>query len=153
VGVRGVVAGVLPEYMVPAAVVVVDGLVLTANGKVDRRALPVPDYGAGAVGGAPGSALEAELCGLFAEVLGVAGVGVRDSFFDLGGHSLLATRLIARIRSQLGRDLTVRDLFDHPTVQGLGPRLTEPGSHRPRLRRMRPAAGGSGTEPVSSERE
>ncbi|MDQ7807540.1 amino acid adenylation domain-containing protein [Amycolatopsis sp. A133] len=109
----------LPDYMIPAALVVVDGLPLTGNGKLDRRALPAPDYSGAAAGRAPRSPLEASLCDLLAEVLDVARVGIDDSFFDLGGHSLLATRLTSRVRSVLGRELSVRQVFEFPTAAGL----------------------------------
>ncbi|MEV6823790.1 amino acid adenylation domain-containing protein [Amycolatopsis sp. NPDC051102] len=109
----------LPDYMVPAALVVVDGLPLTVNGKLDRRALPAPDYSGAAAGRAPRSPLEASLCDLLAEVLDVDRVGIDDSFFDLGGHSLLATRLTSRVRSALGRELSVRQVFEFPTAAGL----------------------------------
>ncbi|WP_405734870.1 amino acid adenylation domain-containing protein [Streptomyces sp. NBC_01537] len=133
VALRRAVAGKLPDHMVPSVVVALDELPLTPNGKVDRAALPVPDYGAATLGGVPRDAREEALCGLFSEVLGVPEVGTRDSFFDLGGHSLLATRLIARIRSRLGSDLSVRDLFDHPTVEGVVGRLSAPADPRPAL--------------------
>ncbi|WP_373195937.1 phosphopantetheine-binding protein, partial [Mycobacterium marinum] len=89
----------LPEYMVPAAVMVIDALPLTANGKLDRRGLPAPQFSGAAVYRGPRDQREAVLAGLFAEVLGVAQVGIDDRFFDLGGHSLSVTRLVARIRA------------------------------------------------------
>nr|WBO76218.1 amino acid adenylation domain-containing protein [Streptomyces sp. SBE_14.2] len=133
--VRRAVAGVLPEYMVPSVVVLDDGLPLTVNGKVDRARLPVPDLGAGSSGGAPRDSREETLCRLFADVLGVARVGPEDGFFDLGGHSLLAVRLVARIRAELGHEVSVRDVFDRPTVRAVAGRLEEPATARPLLRR------------------
>src|SRR2546426_711179 len=122
VALRRSVGTVLPEYMVPAGIVVLDALPLTVNGKLDRKALPAPEYTGGEYR-APRSPQEEVLCGIFAEVLGVARVGVDDSFFDLGGHSLLAARLIGRVRAVLGAELDVRALFDTPTVAGLVDRL------------------------------
>ncbi|MEV0696796.1 non-ribosomal peptide synthase/polyketide synthase [Saccharopolyspora sp. NPDC050389] len=120
----------LPDYMVPSAVVVLDGLPSTANGKLDRKALPAPDFGSGKVKTPPRTEREVLLCGLFAQVLGVAEVGVGDSFFDLGGHSLLATRLAGRVRAECGVELSVRAVFEAPTVAQLAIRIdTEAGVH------------------------
>ena len=110
----------LPDYLVPAAVVVVDALPLSVNGKVDRAALPVPDYGAGADGYVPPrSAVEELLAELWADVLGVERVGVEDDFFALGGHSLLAMQLISRVRAVLDAEVDIRALFAAPTPAGI----------------------------------
>ncbi|MDP9121654.1 MAG: non-ribosomal peptide synthetase, partial [Acidobacteriota bacterium] len=110
----------LPEYMVPAAFVMLSSLPLSANGKVDRRALPAPEWrGAEESFLAPRTPVEEVLAGIWAEVLGLDRVGVLDNFFDLGGHSLLATRVMSRLRSTLGTELPLRDLFAQPTVEGL----------------------------------
>ncbi|MFE4520049.1 condensation domain-containing protein, partial [Kitasatospora sp. NPDC056783] len=108
----------LPDYMVPSAVVLLDALPLTANGKVDRTALPAPDQAAGGPRTAPAGPVEAALCAAFAEVLGTGPVGADESFFDLGGDSILAIRFVAQARAG-GQVVTVREVFQHRTAQAL----------------------------------
>ena len=108
----------LPTYMVPSAFVKLDAMPLTPNGKVDRKALPVPDADALVTHAyeAPQGPVEEVLASIWQELLGVERVGRHDNFFDLGGHSLLAVQLLARIRHDLGRDVTLKSLFEAPTV-------------------------------------
>ncbi|WP_327074620.1 amino acid adenylation domain-containing protein [Kitasatospora purpeofusca] len=114
----------LPVHMVPSAVVLLDRLPLTANGKLDRRALPAPDAPAAGAGRPPRNPREQQLCELFAEVLGVPAVGVEDDFFALGGHSLLVVRLAGRIRAVLGLEVGIGTLFQAPTVAALDTALS-----------------------------
>ncbi|WP_353947384.1 amino acid adenylation domain-containing protein (plasmid) [Streptomyces sp. HUAS MG91] len=126
----------LPEFMVPSAFVVLDRLPLAPNGKLDRAALPEPEF-TGAAYRAPSTAREKGLAALFAEVLGVDRVGADDGFFELGGHSLLATRLIGRARAELGIEIPIRKIFDLPTVAALAAWTEELAApRRPGLRKM-----------------
>jgi non-ribosomal peptide synthetase component F/acyl carrier protein len=116
------VANALPHYMVPSAFVFIDEFPLTPNGKVDRRALPEPDQlrpDLGAAFVAPSTPTEETLASMWAEVLGLARVGVHDSFFELGGHSLLATQVTSRIRTAFNLEIPLRNLFERPTIAEL----------------------------------
>ncbi|MEB3984463.1 phosphopantetheine-binding protein, partial [Mycobacterium sp. 663a-19] len=128
--VRARLAEGLPAYMVPAAVVVVEALPLTVNGKLDKRALPAPDYADAGHYRAPAGPVQEILADIYARVLGVERVGVDDSFFDLGGDSISAMRLIAAINTGLDTGLSVRTLFDAPTIARLAPHIGEDAGRR-----------------------
>jgi thioesterase domain-containing protein/acyl carrier protein len=122
-------ARALPDYMVPSALVSMQGFPLTANGKVDRKALPFPqpgdfDFASNFV--APRDSIERKLANLWEQVLGVHPIGVETSFFDLGGSSLLAARLFMRISRDFGQDVPLAALFEAPTIAELAQRLRRP---------------------------
>lgn len=140
---KAALADFLPEFMIPAHFVVLPNLPLTANGKLDRRALPAPQIGS--LGGrlvGPRTPTERKLCAIFCEVLELQQVGVEDNFFELGGHSLLATKVVARLNASFASSLSVRDLFEAPTVLHLAGRVGAEDGHAeegmPRLDRAGP---------------
>ncbi|RKP48143.1 non-ribosomal peptide synthetase, partial [Trinickia fusca] len=117
----------LPEYMLPAAFVVLEAMPLTANGKLDRRALPEPDDQAFAQAQyeAPLGALESAIAQVWESLLGVARVGRHAHFFELGGHSILAVRMVSRLRTETGKALPLRKVFEAPTVAELAAALED----------------------------
>jgi len=141
----------LPEYMIPSALVALDELPLTPNGKVDRRALPMPDQNRPDLVDAyqaPRTPLEDTLARIWAELLKVDKVGIRDNFFDLGGHSLLATQIVSRVRSCLSTELPLRTLFESPTIEQMAGAVYEAqgkaisdGGDRMRSGLIEPAVG------------
>ncbi|WP_409236585.1 amino acid adenylation domain-containing protein, partial [Streptomyces sp. PA5.6] len=116
--VREYVTGVLPEYMVPTAVLVLDALPRTANGKVDRAALPAPDFAGRVTSREPRTATEDILCSLYADMLGLDRVGAEDSFFELGGDSISSMQLVSRAR-RAGLVVTPRQVFEEKTPERL----------------------------------
>jgi amino acid adenylation domain-containing protein len=137
--------GRLPAYMVPGAFVTLDVLPLSPNGKLDQAALPDPEHTA--QGRGPRNQREEALCRMYAELLGREPIGIDDNFFALGGHSLLATRLTSRVRTELGAELSVRAVFQAPTVADLSAELASAGAARPALRPM--SGAGETTFPLS----
>jgi len=120
-GLRQHLFQMLPDYMLPSAFVSLAELPLTINGKVDRGALPAPGLNESSKEDSipPRSATEKLIAETWSELLGCGSIGINDNFFHLGGHSLLATQVIARLSGALGRDLSVRTLFEAPTVAGM----------------------------------
>ena len=160
----------LPAYMVPSAIVFLDELPLTANGKLDRRRLPAPSGSAAAAGEEhlePRSETERQLALIWTEVLKRVRVSVRASFLELGGHSLLAIRVLGRISRAFGVRLPLRTLFDAPTVEQLAQRIDAERKATPAAaphgglvarsrdahRVGRTTATGSGSEPGGQENE
>ncbi|NNC02416.1 amino acid adenylation domain-containing protein [Corallococcus exiguus] len=144
-GLKAVLRDRLPEYMVPAAFVLLDAFPLTPSGKLDRRALPAPDDDADSAQAfvAPRTPLETEVAGVFAALLRLPRVGAHDHFFERGGHSLLATQVTARLRDRLQVELPVRVLFENPTVEELAAHLAS----------LRPAEDGEAPPLVPSPRD
>jgi nonribosomal peptide synthetase DhbF len=120
-------ARTLPDYMIPAAFVILDALPLTPSGKLDRNALPAPDQQPGTNYTPPRTAKEEKLCALFADTLGLERVGIHDNFFDLGGHSLLAIRLGRRIRNEIRADFPITAVYTTPVVSDLAAMLDSDG--------------------------
>nr|WP_236581091.1 non-ribosomal peptide synthetase [Rhodococcus sp. T7] len=143
----------LPSYMVPAAFVALDALPLTANGKLDRKALPAPEFVA-RVFRAPSTPVEKTVAATFAEVLGVERIGLDDDFFELGGNSLIATQVATRLGAALGIAVPVRLLFTYPSVGGLADRITDSEAEAgdtdrdAALQVLLPLSGGSGSRPL-----
>lgn len=126
----------LPDYMVPSSITVLDAFPLTANGKIDRKALPQPQSPAGSAHAAPASGSEQAVAQVWCEVLGARHVGRHDNFFEIGGHSLLLMKVQRLLEDRLGARLGVVDLFRHPTVEALAAFLERGGSANPPLPRV-----------------
>ncbi|HWK90507.1 MAG TPA: non-ribosomal peptide synthetase, partial [Longimicrobium sp.] len=109
----------LPDYMVPSAIVVMDAFPQTPNGKVDRAALPEPEPPAAAGQAPPQGEVERAMAAVWQELLALPSVGVHDNFFEVGGHSLLLAQLQERLRAALGREVTMIELFQYPTIASL----------------------------------
>ncbi|MFD0304170.1 amino acid adenylation domain-containing protein [Streptomyces sp. NPDC127119] len=144
---RGWLSSILPDHMIPSFFQPLGRLPMTPNGKLDRDALPPPDFTHRPASRGPRGPYEDVLCGLFAEVLGLDRVGAEENFFELGGHSLLATRLLSRVRAVLGGHLTILDLFQAPTVAELTDRLADGTRHDP-LSVLLPLRTGAGRPAV-----
>jgi aryl carrier-like protein len=145
----------LPEYMIPSAFVRLQELPLTANGKVNRPALPAPDKQRPELAAeylAPVSQLEREIAGVWAEVLQVERVGREDNFFDLGGHSLLMLQVNSRLKELLGREVGMMELFQHPTVSAQAKYLSQTEAAPPSFQDSR-ARGQKQREVLIRQRE
>ena len=118
-------AGRSPEYMLPSAFVLLRALPVTANGKLDRQALPAPEWGGAGELAAARTPVEEALAAIWSQVLGVPRVGREDSFFALGGHSLLATQMVSRVRVAFGVEMPLRTLFERPRLAELAAAVEE----------------------------
>jgi thioesterase domain-containing protein/acyl carrier protein len=142
----------LPEYMLPGAFVLLDEFPLTSNGKLDRRKLPEPDRSdlvTTSEFASPQTSTEATLAMLWGEVLGLEQVGRYDNFFEVGGHSLLATRLVARIRDTFKVDLSLRRLFETPTLQAVADFIDHPGGQQTDLSVVKYTTASTSPSPTS----
>jgi acyl carrier protein len=127
----------LPDYMVPGDFVFMDQLPLTPSGKVNRLALPPPDSSDSEdLYEEPQGPVEKVIAGIWEEVLGRKRVGASDNFFEIGGHSLIATQVISRVKEVLGVEVSLRQLFEEPTVRGLAQAITAPPETRARVERV-----------------
>jgi amino acid adenylation domain-containing protein len=145
--IQQLVARQVPSYMMPSAFVELDVLPQTPNGKVDRRALPQPDYGQRAreqAFSAPGNSLQAEVASCWSQVLGIEQIGIHDNFFSLGGHSLLAMQIASRLRTKLQVEVPLRSFFEAPTVAQLSEAITHIQAQENKLKFV-------GPRPVSRE--
>ena len=123
---RALLQSQLPAYMVPTSIMCLTSMPMTPNGKIDRKALPSPDFTQQQEAYvAPNTDTEQELCTIWSDLLGIAQVGITDNFFTLGGHSLLAVQLISKIRDALGVELAIHTLFDCPTIEQLSQTIAE----------------------------
>ena len=124
--IRSYLAARLPQYMVPSVILWMDTMPLTATGKIDRSALPVPEQTAGLAEAriAPRNQVEEAVAELWKSVLGVPEAGIHDNFFERGGHSLLATQLVSRIREAFNVEVLLRAIFERPTIADLAEEVT-----------------------------
>jgi len=130
----------LPQYMLPQAIIILERMPLTPNGKIDRHALPAPDFKDDRperVYVAPRSAMEKIVAKIWIELLGLEAIGVEDNFFNIGGHSLLATQVVSRLRQRLAVEIPLRTLFESPTIAALASAIEE--SQRLQTQRETPA--------------
>ena len=152
---RALLRASLPEYMVPSAFVELETLPLSPSGKVDRKALPMPDEMAAAerLFVAPRTPAEEQVAAIWRAVLNVQQVGVHDDFFDVGGHSLLAMRVAARIHAATGIRISFRELFTARTVESLAARIAEPGAQTVAEDEAIPVRADRTTAPLSFQQE